>query len=268
VYKGQDSARIVAFAVVVFLLLASLAFYPGTLAPGYDGNTWNYHHEIEEGPGVNSSTGGEFEPATDPEYPSYRYEELSPTAQEMFDRTRTADSATYTPNICMDYVLVCNGYYEEELPTEYTYGVSLDNASLYTAIEYDGATYLLQTGISEAPNNPNFMYGFSILLFRGLLLLHAGTIATITLVRLSGRWTSANNDSYSNLIGGGVVFATAGFLLPYVELSGLIRGEWHMTLLASAVAVMYAVFGLVWLTMAIAQRYELDLSGTDQLDHR
>lgn len=263
-YNGWDDVGLVAVAVVVFLLLGSLAFYPGTLALGYDGDTWEYGHEIEGGPGDNITTGGEFESATDPEYPSYRYEELSPTAQEFFDRTRADDSATYTPNICEDYVLVCNGYYEEELPTEFTYGQSLDNASLYTAIEYDGATYLLRTGTSDEPLAPNFLYGFNFLLFRGLLLLHSGTLATITLVQLSGRWTSANDDTYTILIGGGTVFATAGFLLPYVQLSGLVSSESSMTLLGTAVALGYAVFALVWLAVAIARRF--DLTSTDQFD--
>lgn len=244
-----------AVAVVVFLLLGGLAFYPGTLAPGYDGDTWKYHHETEEGPGVNSSTEGEFESTTDPEYPSYRYEELSPTARKFFDRARTADSATYTPNICEDHMLVCNGYYEEELPTEFTYGLSLDNASLYTAIEYNGATYLLRTGSAYEFNNPNFLLGFNILLFRGLLLLHSGTIATITLVRLSGRLTRANDDIYTILLGGGVVSAMTGFLLPYVQLSGLFRGEASMTFLGTAVALGYALFGLSWLAVAIARRF-------------
>lgn len=235
--------------------------YLGTLALGYDGDTWEYGHEIEEGPSANITPEGEFEPATDAEYPSYRYEELSPTAQEFFDRTRTADSATYTPNICEDYVLVCNGYYEEELPAEFTYGQSLDNASLYTAIEYDDSTYLLRTGTSDEPLAPNFLLGFNILIFRGLLLLHSGTIATITLVRLSGRWTSANDDIYTILIGVGVVFATAGFLLPYVQLSGLVSGEVPTTVLGTAVVFAYAAFALVWLAVAIARRFDLTSTG-------
>lgn len=264
VYNGWDDVGLVAVAVVVFLLLGGLAFYPGTLALGYEDDFWEYYHEIEGGPGDNTTAGGEFESATNPEYPSYRYEELSPTAQEFFDRTRTADSATYTPNICTDYMLVCSGYYEEELPTEFTYGQSLDNASLYTIIEYNGDSYLLQTGTSSEPNNPNFQYGFNFLLFRGLLLLHAGTIAAITLVRLSGRWSGADDDVYTILIGGGVVSATAGFLLPYVQLSGLVSGEANMTLLGTAVALGYAVFALVWLAQAIARRF--DLTSTNQFD--
>lgn len=263
-YNGQDSASLVAVAVVVFLLLVSLAFYPGTLALGYEDDFWEYDHEIEAGPGDNVTSEVEFETGTDTEEITYRYEELSPIAQEFFDQTRTADSATYTPNICTDYVLVCNGYYEEELPTEFTYGQSLDNASLYTIIEYEGGSYLLRTGTSYEPNNPNFLYGFNMLLFRGLLLLHAGTIATITLVRLSGRWTSANDDVYTTLIGGGVASATAGFLLPYVQLSGLVSGEGSMTSLGTAVALGYAVFALAWLAEAIARRF--DLTSTNQFD--
>jgi hypothetical protein len=264
VYNRRDGIGIMVVAVVVFLLLGGLAFYPGTLALGYEDDFWEYEHEIEAGPGDTVISEVEFETGTDTEEITYQYEELSPIAQVFFDQTRTADSATYTPNVCTDYVLVCNGYYENELPTEFTYGQSLDNASLYTIIEYDGDSYLLRSGTSYEPNNPNFLYGFNLLLFRGLLLLHAGTIAAITLVRLSGRWTSANDDVYTILIGGGVVSATAGFLLPYVQLSGLVSGEANMTLLGTAVALGYAVFALVWLAQAIARYF--DLTSTNQLD--
>lgn len=254
-------------AVVVFLLLGGLAFYPGTLALGYDDDFWEYEHEIEAGPGDNVTSEVAFETGTDTEEITYRYEELSPIAQEFFDQTRTADSATYTPNICTDYVLVCNGYYEEELPTEFTYGQSLDNASLYTIIEYDGDSYLLRTGTAYEPNNPNFLYGFNMLFFRGFLLLHAGAIVTATLVRLSGRWKSVDDETYVDLVGGGVVSATVGFLLPYVELSGLVSGEASMTLLATAVTLGYAVFGFVLLLVAIARRNDLDLHAIYQFDY-
>lgn len=252
-----DDIGLVVVAVVVFLLLGSLAFYPGTFALGYDDNVWEYEHEIEARSGEDVTRGGAFEPATDLEYPSYRYEELSPTAQELFDRTRTTDSSTYTPDVCRDYVLICNGYYDEELPSEFTYGQSLDNASLYTAIEYEGANYLLRTGTAAEPNAPNFLYGFNLFLFRGLLLLHAGALATATVVQLSDRGLSANGKAYTLLVGGGVVAATVGFLLPYIQLSGLVSGEANMTLLGTAVALGYAVFALAWVVGAIARRFNL-----------
>lgn len=267
VYDGRDGIGVVAVAVVVILLLIGLTFYSGTLALGYDISSYAYEHEIEAGPGDNVTSEVAFETGTDTEEITYRYEELSPIAQEFFDTTRAADSATYTPNICMDYVLVCNGYYEEELPTEFTYGGSLDNASLYTIIEYDGDSYLLRTGTSYAPNLFNIAYGYSMVLFRAFLFLHAGVIATATLFQLSGRWKSADDKTYANLVGGGVVAATVGFLMPYVQLSGLVSNWDSMTLLAMTIVFGYGVFAVVLLLVAIARRFDLDLSGSDQFDY-
>lgn len=243
---------LIAAAVVVALLLVSLAFYIGALAPGYDSNVENHEHNIEAGPSENVTSEVEFGPGTDLGKITYRYEELSPTAQELFDRTLAAGSATYTPDICTAYVLVCDGYYQEELPSEFTYGAGLDNPALYTVIEYGGDQYLLRTGVDYTANYANFAYAYVSLCFRGLLLFHAGAILTITLMRLRQR-TSTNTQLYTILIGGGALAAALGFLIPYLEMAVVSdrTGVFH---LATVVTLGYAANAFVWVIAAVAHR--------------
>ncbi len=241
-------------AVVVALLLGALVFYSGVLAPGYIlSDSVNYEHEIEAGPGDNVASEIEFEHPDDLEHITYRYEELSPIAQELFDRTRTAESATYTPKLCTDHVLVCDTYYHKNLPSEFTYGKSLDNASLYTVIVYDGDEYLLRTGVDWTATEWNPLYGIVWMLFRGLLLFHAGALVTTTLMRLDPA-DSTNTQLYAILIGGGTLAAGVGFLTPYIEIAGLLSGRVDAFELATIVTLGYAAAALIWLIAAVTQR--------------
>lgn len=240
-------------AVVVALFVGTLAFYSGVLAPGYNSNVQNYEHSIEAGPGENVTSEVELGDGTDLEHITYRYEELSPIAQELFDRTRTADSATYTPDICREHVVVCDGYYQDELPSEFRYGAGLDDASLYTIIEYDGDEYLLRTGSPYTHNNPNFFYGFLSMFFRGLLILHAGALVIATLMRWRQE-TSTNTQLYTILIGTGVLVGIVGFSIPYIEMAGLVSYQGELVRLVTAVTLGYTIIAFIWLIVAVVQR--------------
>ena len=248
--RWSNTGLIVAAAVVA-LLLGALAFYPGVLAPGYVlSDSVNYEHEIEAGPGDNVASEIEFGHPDDLEHITYRYEELSPIARELFDRTRTAESATYTPKLCTDRVLICDTYYHKNLPPEFIYGKSLDNVSLYTVVEYDGDQYLLRTGVDWTATYWNPLYGIVVLLFRGLLVFHAGALVATTLMRLDPE-DSMNTRLYAILIGGGTLAATVGFLVPYIEIAGLLNGRVDAFELAAIVTLGYAAAALTWLIAAL-----------------
>lgn len=247
------NAGVMAGAVGVAVLLGALAFHPGVLYPGYDSGVERYEQSIEAGPSENVTGEVELETSTDIERITYRYEELSPTARELFDRTLAAGSGTYTPAVCTEHVLVCNGYQQGELPPEFTYGAGLDDASLYTIIEYDGDRYLLRTGSAHTYNDPNFLYGFLWMLFRGLLFFHAAAIVTTTLLYAS-RASSTNARLYAILIGGGALAGTVGFLVPYIEMAGLVSGREDVFGLAMVVTLGYAAAALAWLITAVVQR--------------
>lgn len=216
-----DDGVPVAFAVVVALLLVGLPFYPGTFSPGYDTNSHIYEHAIEAGPADGVADELELEAGTEPEDITYEYEALSPAARALFDRTLSADPTPYVPAVCHNYVLVCDGYFEEELPSEFVYGAGPQDEFRYSVIEYDGDRYLLRTGSIGYHNSPNFLYGFVWLFLRGAMLVHAALLAGATLVRLSERWAGADGRGYVALVAGGALLAAVGFLTPYLEILGV-----------------------------------------------
>lgn len=234
------NTRLVAFAVLVALLLVALPFYPGTFSPGHDPNSYNYKHQIEEGPTENVTgeadnvTGNlDLGEETDVEQITYEYEELSPIAQVLFERTLNAESLTHTPAVCEEYVLICDGYYEHDLPSEFRYGVGGEDELRYSIIEFNGSQYLLRTGVLSSGAWENLHIAILVVLFRALMLLLGGAIITTTVIRLSNRWTGVNGGRYSALVGAGATFAVLGFLTPYLEIYGGI--DYTSVLLASGV---------------------------------
>lgn len=217
---GFKSVSLGAFIIVAILLLVGLPFYSGTFVGGYDINTHQYEHEIVAGPTDNATETVNLSQSIESEATRYRYEDLSPVARELFDRTRTADSLTYTPNVCESYVLVCDSYYEADLPSEFTYGYGFDsvdsrNADVYTVIENNGDEYLLRTGTSQTM--PSYIHlGMLSLLLRGLMLVQA-VILSITALTLYDR-SGIGNSRLFVLFGAGALFAAWGVLTPYLEI--------------------------------------------------
>ncbi len=242
-----DNAGLVAFATVVALLLIGLPFYAGTFSPGYEPNSYNYEHEVEAGPANNVTGELELGGETALNDITYEYEELSPMAQELFDRTLSADSSTYVPIVCQNYVLVCDGYYEQDLPSEFIYGPGPADEFRYSVIEFNGDQYLLRTGVAEAPNSPNFLLGFIWIFFRGLMFLHGGAIATATVIRLSDRWTGADGRGYTALVGVGALLAALGFLTPYLEIYGGIDIMTLLYVTGPVAAIGYIYVPFIWL---------------------
>lgn len=206
-----------AFMIVVILLLVGLPFYSGTFLGGYDMHTHQYEHEIVAGPTVNTAEEVNLSQSTESEATRYQYEELSPAAKDLFDQTRAADSSTYTPKVCESYVLVCNSYYEADLPSEFTYGYGFDSedAEVYTVIEDGSDEYLLRTGTSHTM--PSYMgLGMVSLLLRGLMIIQAVTL-TITAGIFYHRSTVRNRGTFA-AFGAGALFVAWGVLTPYIEI--------------------------------------------------
>lgn len=237
-----EKPRLVSFAVLVALLLVALPFYPGTFSPGHDPNSYKYKHQIEEGPTENVTGNLDLGGETDVEHITYEYEELSPIAQVLFERTLNAESLTHTPVVCEEYVLVCDSYYKHDLPSEFKYGAAWEEDELYySIIEFNGSQYLLQTGVLSPGAGENFLIAILAFFFRALTLLLGGAIITATVIRLSDRWTDGDGSRYSALVGAGAIFAALGFLTPYLEMySGI---DFTSVLLASgAIAAIGYIF--------------------------
>lgn len=135
--------------IAVATALVGLVFsYSGALAsPYHDTGLDGYYDNriVEEAGDIESIERSDVTGQT----PVYQYDELSPVAREVFDKTRSAGGAAYTIPICNEWALTCDEYYESDVPDEFQYGAvghNVDESELYTVVEYDGTAYVLQTG--------------------------------------------------------------------------------------------------------------------------
>ncbi|MEF8974466.1 MAG: hypothetical protein V5A15_06200 [Haloarcula sp.] len=205
---------------VVAALLLALAVYPGTFGDPYvtASDSPKYAHTIvpESSPLYDEYTAGY-------DHEVYQYEELSPVAQELFDRTRAAEpreqyngERRYIPAVCRDFMLVCDTYYEDDLPEEFTYGTQLDYEEAFVFIEDGSDRYLLQTGWTGQGGLFAFPVRFALSL--------------VTLVPLAGfigllAARSTDTGLLTGAVGGGILVAVASLVSPYLEMTGVVSGR-------------------------------------------
>lgn len=233
--------------IAVAVLLVVLALYPGTLASPYlsPQETTQYSHAVTP---ESSDTYEEWTEEFDPDY--YRYEELSPEARELFDRTRTAEPSehgwerTFTPRICRDVVLVCDGYVRGELPEEFTYGEELTPDEALVIVQHGEDRYLLKTG--EFGHGDRF----------ALPIRPVGVWLTLLPLALfvGGVAVSATTDrALAGTVGGGALVGVLGFLAPYLEMIGVVP----VPVLGGLLLVS------VWTTVLVSSGYRLYRATTD-----
>lgn len=202
--------------LAVAILLLGLAFYPGAFATPYvtAEETPKYAHTI-----VPASSSLYEEYTEDFDHEVYQYDELSPVGQELFDRTRDAEprqqyngERRYIPDVCRDFMLVCDEYSSSELPDQFEYGTELTYEEAFVFIEDGDERYLLQTGITGhlffAPFPMNFV-------IRWLTVIPLA----VFVASVSRRFES--ESVLRRTIGGGILVATVGVSTPYIEMVGL-----------------------------------------------
>ena len=100
--------------VVVALALIGLIFsYPGALVSPYQDTGLDGYYDnqiVEQADNVESIWPSTVTDQT----PVYQYSELSPTAKEVFDKTLSDEDNTFTINLCKEWVLTCDAYYESQ----------------------------------------------------------------------------------------------------------------------------------------------------------
>lgn len=236
--------------IVVAVLLLGLAVYPGTLTSPYvsGDDTPRYAHTIVP------ESSAEYEEVTsehDPEV--YQYGGLSPTAQELFDRTRAAEprpdgERRYIPTVCREFVLVCDEYAQDELPEEFTYGTELSYDEAFVIIEDGDNRYLLRTGITGHLLFAPFPVGFALAVLTMLPL--AVFVATVT-------FRSKSKRLLGGTVGGGALVATLGVVAPYIEMAGLLP-TWVLGVV---------LLGGVWFAILAAGGYRLYWMLADRDQH-
>ena len=200
--------------LVVAIILLGLAAYPGTLAEPYETarNSPAYDHTI-----LSESSVTYEEYADDPDIETYRYDELSPAGQELFDRTLDAPDRTYEPTVCEDFLLVCDAYPESELPPEFTYGTQLPPDVALHFVEKDGERYLFQTGLV----NQATLFGFSNTLF-----LAWPAVIPLGLFVARAAVKSGDDRYVAAVTAFGAVVAALALVAPYLELFEVVSAFW------------------------------------------
>lgn len=215
------SLQFVGVALAVILLW--LAFYPGTLATPYvtGEESPRYAHAI-----VPESSALSDENLDEYDLPVYQYDELSPIAQELFDRTRAAPDHRYTPDVCREFMLVCDTYAPADLPKEFTYGTGLHTEESLVYIETDGTRYLFETGWTG--HVALFAFPFRLFIAWLTMLPLAGGVALVTA-------TARNDRVLTGTVAGAALVASLAVLAPYVQMVGLVSAWTIRALLLAGV---------------------------------
>jgi len=195
--------------IVTAVLLVALLFYPGTFSPPYtEIHADQYSHTLVS------------EPEGEGELPVYEYDELSPVAQEMFDRTRNAEGS-YTPNVCQEFMLVCDEYREDELPDEFTYGSYLSPSEAHVIVEDGNESYVLKTGGNNQADwflSPGGLLSFVTLIPSAIFI-----VFVVGAARIHG--TATADRVLGATTAGGATVGVLAVLAPYLEMFGLITAE-------------------------------------------
>lgn len=223
---------------LVAILLLGLASYTGTLASPYvtGQDSLQYSHAIV--PETSAAYDEEVRPV-------YQYDELSPVAQTFVDRTRAAPNDEYIPNVCRDFMLVCDEYTRDELPDEFTYGKQLGYGEGLVFIEDGNDRFLLETGST-----------FHGLPFIPVRLLSAWlTVLPLAVIVAVATFRSKNGRVHAGTVSTGVVVAALCLLAPYIEMAGLVSAQVIGLLLVSALWAGILAMGGYWLYQRVAGGY-------------
>lgn len=224
--------------VVLAVALISLIFYyPGAIASPYDDPIFEGYYDNEIVEQASDVESVEHSEVTD-ETAVYQYSELSPVAKEIFDKTRSDESNSYTILICHDWTLTCDEYYASELPAEFQYGAvgnNVDESELYTVIEDEGEAYVLQTGALWHADPGWIMLSDQdhlILLSSLMVLLVSGVLLykTIRPPKPDGNGFASWDIALACFIG---IFALA---VPYLHMRDIISVYWSYILILGFVA--------------------------------
>lgn len=232
-----SSRNLQILGVLTAVLLVGLLFYPGTLVSPYtQDQPHQYNHML-----VSEWDG-------DGDLSVYQYDELSPVAQELFDRARNTEplgqpgTRSYQLDVCQDFMLICDTYYQEELPDEFTYGLNLPPSEAHVIVEDGNERYILKTGGND-PGTWLFAPGA----LSSLFTLISSAMLIIFAVGVNHKLGTTAGDRMLGIItAGGMMVGTLALLAPYLELSGLITAQGVRSLLY------YKIFFGITATAAVA----------------
>jgi hypothetical protein len=235
----EESNRLIVrglIRIVIALALIGLIFsYPGAISSPYSDTGLDGYYDNQIVERANDVESIEHSAVTD-ETSVYQYTELSPVAQEVFDKTRSAADDSFTIVLCHEWTLTCDKYYESDVPDEFQYGAvghNVDESELYTVVKDEGDAYVLQTGALGHADGWD-LSGLPLMISSSLtVLLVSGVLVhnTIRPPEQSGNGFAAWDIGAAFLIG---TFALA---VPYLHMWDILSVHWSRLLITGAVAL-------------------------------
>lgn len=222
-------------AAVAFALIGLIFFYPGTISSPYSDTGLNGYYDNRIVEQANDIESIEHTAVTD-ETSVYQYNELSPVAKDVFDKTRSAADDSFTIVLCHRWTLTCDEYYESDVPDEFQYGAvghDADESELYTLVEDDGEAYVLQTGALGHADGWD-LSGLPLVISSSLMILSISGVLIHNTIRppeQSGKCFAAWDIGAAFLMG---VFALA---VPYFHMWDILSVHWSRRLITGAVAL-------------------------------
>ncbi|RAW45502.1 hypothetical protein DQW50_09185 [Halorubrum sp. 48-1-W] len=233
--SDRSTVRGLVRVVLAVSLVGLVFFYPGAMSSPYSETGLDGYYDnriVEQASDVGSIEHAEVTDETS----VYRYSELSPAAKDVFDETRSAEDDSFTIRICHDWTLVCDEYYESDVPAEFRYGAvghNVDEDELYAVIVDDGRAYVLQTGALGHGDGWD-LEGLPLMILSSLMLLSVSGVLfhnTVFPPNPDGNGFASYDIAFGFLIG---VFALA---VPYLHMGGILTVSQSRTLTVGAVAV-------------------------------
>lgn len=181
----MDVRAVAVASLLVATLLLALVPYPATfVGPGESADY--YEHRVA--PASSQAYDAQMETirdegANESELRHVAYDDLSPTARELFDRALDrppSDDGAHAvePIVCRDGAYLCPGYDREDLPEEFEYATDRQPEAVALVVERGDERHLYSTsglGLQSRHGSP----GLALLLFAGIstLAIGAGFVA-------------------------------------------------------------------------------------------
>ena len=216
-------------------LIGLIFYYPGAISSPYsDAGLAGYYDNqiVEQADDIDSIDHYEVTDETS----VYQYNELSPVAKDVFDKTRSAVGDSFTIVLCHEWTLTCDKYYESEIPDEFQYGIvghNVDENELYTVVEYEGEAYVLQTG-ALGPVAGWDLSGLPLVVSSSLMVLLVSGVLVHNAIKPPEQ---TGNGFAAWDIGAALLVGTFALAVPYLHMWEILSVHWSRRLITGAVAL-------------------------------
>lgn len=229
--------------IAMALALIGLIFsYPGAISSPYSDTGLDGYYDNQIVERANDIESIEDSVITD-ETSVYQYNELSPVAKDVFDKTRSAAYDSFTIVLCHEWTLTCDEYYESDVPDEFQYGAvghNVDESELYTVVKDEGEAYVLQTGALGHADGWD-LSGLPLVISSSLMMLLVSGVLVHNIIRPPKQ---SGNGFATWDIGAAFLIGTFALAVPYLHMWDILSVYWSRRLITGGVALGVLVYYL------------------------